>query len=285
MKIYVFEPNNDFNIFDKNITVIEANNQRWLCEKDIGNIHNMFYRYIRKKIKNNDSLKEYVDYIDLKNSNNIENIDAVFEALGYESRSISYAKNIYLLSKQGYIKFFRSIQKNRKKSDHKIANNIINEYFVVSNMGKIDINEQEKLDDNFLLNIIKAQNRKERLNVIQNYLTALNIDTPNYDFKICFSDTLKTINKKNLYTKNKVPVLGDKSITQKSIKQSISYIATNAILSKTKPFTVEDIINEIKYTHNVDGTKNGIVQKIITNLQDNYILYKIDDYIYVRRPY
>lgn len=76
-----------------------------------------------------------------------------------------------------------------------------------------------------------------------------------------------------------------KQITKEEIKNSVSYIATNVILSKKTDFTPLDILNDIKKENQIleDTVNVDFINNLIRSLQNNGVIYEQYSRFSVRR--
>lgn len=132
----------------KEIPVVEGGfgeGKRSLTDKAISNVHSQPTREIRKSINRNiKRFKEGVDFIDLKDGNEITN--NLLVSLGYTKMEIGKSTNIYLLSERGYAKLIKIMDTDLAWEIH---DKLIDEYFT---MRKI-INSDEQLKAKLLLDI------------------------------------------------------------------------------------------------------------------------------------
>lgn len=135
------------NFLGFNIPIIEGGfgeNQKVILAKTIAEIHEMRVDKVNDLIRSNiDEFEIGVDLLDLKvNPSKVYN----FEELGFTKMQVSKAKNIYLLSEQGY---FALVQLMRTDKAREIRKQLRREYFA---MRKI-INSNEQLKAQLLLSI------------------------------------------------------------------------------------------------------------------------------------
>ena len=133
---------------DKEIPVVEGGfgeGKRSLTDKAISKVHTQPTREIRKSINRNiKRFKEGVDFIDLKDGNEITN--NLLVSLGYTKMEISKATNIYLLSERGYAKLIKIMDTDLAWEIH---DKLIDEYFTMREV----INSNEQLKAKLLLDI------------------------------------------------------------------------------------------------------------------------------------
>ena len=134
----------------KEIPVIEGGfgeAKRCLTDKTIGEIHNVKIKHVRESINNNiKRFKENIDFIDLKEVDDIDHNLDLLQFLGYSKMQISKSGHIYLLSERGYAKLIKIMDTDLAWEIH---DKLIDEYFT---MRKI-INSDEQLKAKLLLDI------------------------------------------------------------------------------------------------------------------------------------
>lgn len=132
----------------KEIPVIEGGfgeGKRCLTDKTAAEIHDIPTRETRKSINRNiKRFKEGVDYINIKDGNEITN--NLLVSLGYSKMEIGKATNIYLLSERGYAKLIKIMDTDLAWEIH---DKLIDEYFTMREI----INSDEQLKANLLLSI------------------------------------------------------------------------------------------------------------------------------------
>lgn len=131
----------------KEIPVIEGGfgeGQKTILAKTVAEIHGVRNNDIQDLInKNIEEFEIGIDVIDLKVT---DNIGYNFEELGFTKMQIAKAKNIYLLSEQGY---FALVQLMRNEKAKEIRKQLRREYFAMREVIKSD----EQLKANLLLSI------------------------------------------------------------------------------------------------------------------------------------
>ena len=135
------------NFLGFNIPIIEGGfgeNQKVILAKTIAEIHEMRVDKVNDLIRSNiDEFEIGVDLLDLKvNPSKVYN----FEELGFTKMQVSKAKNIYLLSEQGY---FALVQLMRTDKAREIRKQLRREYFTMRGI----INSNEQLKAQLLLSI------------------------------------------------------------------------------------------------------------------------------------
>lgn len=121
----------------KEIPVIEGGfgeGKRCLTDKTVAEIHDIPTRETRKSINRNiKRFKEGVDYINIKDGNEITN--NLLVSLGYNKMEIGKATNIYLLSERGYAKLIKIMDTDLAWEIH---DKLIDEYFTMREIIKSD---------------------------------------------------------------------------------------------------------------------------------------------------
>lgn len=138
------------NFLGVNIPIIEGGfgeNQKVILAKTVAEIHDMRMDKVNDLIRNNiDEFEIGVDLLDLK-VNLIKGYN--FEELGFTKMQSSKAKNIYLLSEQGY---FALVQLMRTDKAKEVRKQLRREYFTMREV----INSNEQLKAQLLLKIYKG---------------------------------------------------------------------------------------------------------------------------------
>ena len=138
------------NFLGVNIPIIEGGfgeNQKVILAKTVAEIHDMRMDKVNDLIRNNiDEFEIGVDLLDLK-VNLTKGYN--FEELGFTKMQVSKAKNIYLLSEQGY---FALVQLMRTDKAKEIRKQLRREYFTMREV----INSNEQLKAQLLLKIYKG---------------------------------------------------------------------------------------------------------------------------------
>lgn len=134
----------------KEIPVIEGGfgeAKRCLTDKTIGEIHNVKIKHVRESINNNiKRFKENIDFIDLKEVDDIDHNLDLLQFLGYSKMQISKSGHIYLLSERGYAKLIKIMDTDLAWEIH---DKLIDEYFTMREI----INSDEQLKAKLLLKI------------------------------------------------------------------------------------------------------------------------------------
>ena len=98
--------------------------QKVILAKDVAKIHEMELKEVNRIINNNrDEFEDGIDILDLKNS--VTQTHPLLE-LGVSKQSIANAKNIYLLSEQGYMLLVGFMASSKAKE---IRKQLRREYF------------------------------------------------------------------------------------------------------------------------------------------------------------
>lgn len=122
------------------IPVIEGGfgkGKRCLTDKTISEIHGMKMIHVREALnKNIKRFKENIDFIDLKDIDNIDN--NLLVSLNYSKMQISKAKNIYLLSERGYAKLIKIMDTDLAWEIH---DKLVDDYFTMREI----VNSKEKI--------------------------------------------------------------------------------------------------------------------------------------------
>ena len=122
------------------IPVIEGGfgkGKRCLTDKTISEIHGMKMIHVREALnKNIKRFKENIDFIDLKDIDNIDN--NLLVSLNYSKMQISKAKNIYLLSERGYAKLIKIMDTDLAWEIH---DKLVDDYFTIREI----VNSKEKI--------------------------------------------------------------------------------------------------------------------------------------------
>ena len=138
------------NFLGVNIPIIEGGfgeNQKVILAKTVAEIHDMRMDKVNDLIRNNiDEFEIGVDLLDLK-VNLTKGYN--FEELGFTKMQVSKAKNIYLLSEQGY---FALVQLMRTDKAKEVRKQLRREYFSMREV----INSNEQLKAQLLLKIYKG---------------------------------------------------------------------------------------------------------------------------------
>ena len=138
------------NFLGVNIPIIEGGfgeNQKVILAKTVAEIHDMRMDKVNDLIRNNiDEFEIGVDLLDLK-VNLTKGYN--FEELGFTKMQVSKAKNIYLLSEQGY---FALVQLMRTDKAKEVRKQLRREYFTMREV----INSNEQLKAQLLLKIYKG---------------------------------------------------------------------------------------------------------------------------------
>lgn len=138
------------NFLGVNIPIIEGGfgeNQKVILAKTVAEIHDMRMDKVNDLIRNNiDEFEIGVDLLDLK-VNLTKGYN--FEELGFTKMQSSKAKNIYLLSEQGY---FALVQLMRTDKAKEVRKQLRREYFTMREV----INSNEQLKAQLLLKIYKG---------------------------------------------------------------------------------------------------------------------------------
>ena len=136
------------NFLGFNIPIIEGGfdeNQKVILAKTVAEIHDMELKEVNRLIKDNiEEFEEKIDIIDIKNCGDYYPLH--FEELGFTKMQVSKAKNIYLLSEQGY---FALVQLMRTDKAREIRKQLRREYFAM----RKTINSNEQLKAQLLLSI------------------------------------------------------------------------------------------------------------------------------------
>ena len=138
------------NFLGVNIPIIEGGfgeNQKVILAKTVAEIHDTRMDKVNDLIRNNiDEFEIGVDLLDLK-VNLTKGYN--FEELGFTKMQVSKAKNIYLLSEQGY---FALVQLMRTDNANEVRKQLRREYFTMREV----INSNEQLKAQLLLKIYKG---------------------------------------------------------------------------------------------------------------------------------
>lgn len=122
------------------IPVIEggfSEGKRCLTDKVISEIHGMKMIHVREALnKNIKRFKKNIDFIDLKDIDNIDN--NLLVSLNYSKMQISKAKNIYLLSERGYAKLIKIMDTDLAWEIH---DKLVDDYFTMREI----VNSKEKI--------------------------------------------------------------------------------------------------------------------------------------------
>lgn len=126
----------------KTIPIIEGGfgeNQKVVLAKTIADIHDMELKEVNRLIKDNiNEFEEGIDILDLKNCGDY--YPPQLENLGFTKMQISKAKNIYLLSEQGYMAIVSLMRTDKAKE---LRKQFRREYFLMREV--INNNLKDKL--------------------------------------------------------------------------------------------------------------------------------------------
>ena len=186
----------------KEIPVVEggfSKDKRCLTDKTISEVHDMKVIHVREALnKNIKRFKENMDFIDLKDIDDIDN--NILVSLNYSKMQISKAKHIYLLSERGYAKLIKIMDTDLAWEIH---DKLIDEYFTMREV----INSDEQLKAKLLLDIYNGGQEgviasKELVELEKKpLLETIEIQTP----KVNYFDTFMDSN--GLYTSTQVAKL------------------------------------------------------------------------------
>lgn len=170
--------------------------------KDIANIHDRELFKINELINNNRKrFKDYVDIIDLKNTN----FDILLMDNGiYTQNAVNRSRNIYLLSERGYAKLLKILEDDFAWDQYeKLVDNYFNMRQMIREASKIPLSkvsnqnsiqiEKGKLDEavttsNYLINYISSANTKIPNQILDSLTTSIQA------VHIDIIDHLKSIN-------------------------------------------------------------------------------------------
>lgn len=117
--------------------------QKVILAKTVSEIHDRPLRKVNELIKKHieeEFFEEGIDFIDIKNS--ILTEDSVYKEMGFTKQSISNAKNIYLLSQQGYTLLLSLLDTDLARKQYK---QVIREYFFIKEAIKLNKDDLDRI--------------------------------------------------------------------------------------------------------------------------------------------